>query len=373
MTVNVTCVNSFLCVAERRVKSKRRALSCSSLDSDRTAPSPLLHLEAAFCTPAQTCRALVTEHLARQSVAASQGALATLEGRRSSEPEEWNGTERNWYYDGEYDVPLYQEVTVLGSAVEASTTSGSSPYSQHISPVSSTEDMEQYAARHTALPPALVPLGTPLLGAVPPPSNPPLSYQRRPMYYFEDEGFRGSWAMDERMVSLMTHNRVPKTKNLKELYGKQLSGDYTTLMVRNLPNRYKQKDFVEELHTMGFPAGAWDFLYVPVDTHNNSSVGYAFVNFAAHDLAAQAMRAFDGYRWRKYRKQTSKPAAVNKAHIQGLANNIDHFSRTAIKDARIKQHRPLILNGASEIPDWATAVDAMHCAPCSFFVPVRQL
>jgi RNA recognition motif-containing protein len=156
----------------------------------------------------------------------------------------------------------------------------------------------------------------------------------------------------------LAHSRVPKPKNLKELYGVNANAQgFTTIMVRNLPNRYKQRDFVEELTLLGLPAGTWDFLYVPVDTHTNSSVGYAFVNFVSTEIAQHAMQVFDQYRWRRFRKQTSKPAAVNKAHIQGLANNLDHFSRTAIKDAKVKQHRPLVLAGAHELPSWAASVD----------------
>ena len=93
------------------------------------------------------------------------------------------------------------------------------------------------------------------------------------------------------------HNKVPKTRNLAE----KDKGPITTLMIRNIPNRYSQKQLVMELESVGFRRNdgqsehkqlneselkiegeremRFDFVYLPMDMSTDANVGYAFVNF----------------------------------------------------------------------------------------------
>merc|ERR1712154_612688 len=60
-----------------------------------------------------------------------------------------------------------------------------------------------------------------------------------------------------------THSRVPKSSNLVEKFSNESPLEApTTMMVRNIPNRYSQRELIEELETLGF-AGSFDFLYAP--------------------------------------------------------------------------------------------------------------
>jgi len=271
-------------------------------------------------------------------------------------------TEEDWACSADDGIVVEQTAVRDATSESASTASGYPTPALGMSPVSSVEDVAGLCPPPASTP-LSVPLGTPL--------SQPLFHACSLAHSREALRLGTQWDAEEpgAVRTALAHSRVPKPKNLKELYGATQSG-FTTIMVRNLPNRYKQRDFVEELTLLGLPAGTWDFLYVPVDTHTNSSVGYAFVNFVSTEIAQHAMQIFDQYRWRRFRKQTSKPAAVNKAHIQGLANNLDHFSRTAIKDAKVKQHRPLVLAGAHELPSWAAAVDSEWNPEQCFFVGV---
>merc|ERR1712100_652780 len=85
------------------------------------------------------------------------------------------------------------------------------------------------------------------------------------------------------------HSTVPKTVNFAEEYAKNgRSGALTTIMIRNVPNRYSQRELINELKGLGF-AGTFDFLYVPLDLGTMSNVGYAFVNFTHHSWAEKCM------------------------------------------------------------------------------------
>jgi hypothetical protein len=109
---------------------------------------------------------------------------------------------------------------------------------------------------------------------------------------------------------------VPKTVNLEEEFRNASDGSApTTLMVRNLPNRYLQSDLLEELEEVGF-GGTFDFLYVPMDTgryrHHGarttaSNVGYAFVNFVEASLAEKFMAVFRGRSFSRRRERRSQP------------------------------------------------------------------
>eukprot|EP00440_Ansanella_granifera_P068926 gb/GFBE01074773.1/.p1 GENE.gb/GFBE01074773.1/~~gb/GFBE01074773.1/.p1 ORF type:complete len:354 (+),score=76.06 gb/GFBE01074773.1/:1-1062(+) len=143
------------------------------------------------------------------------------------------------------------------------------------------------------------------------------------------------------------HNLVPKTVNLAAEFSKCApQGPPTTMMIRNIPNRYTQKEFMKELEGLGF-GGTWDFLYLPVDKGTLCNVGYAFVNFLEPYWAARCMEVFKGYVFLRYRKARGKIAAVNVAHLQGLEANLRHYENSAVNLApRIKQQRgPIIMPG----------------------------
>ena len=57
----------------------------------------------------------------------------------------------------------------------------------------------------------------------------------------------------------------------------------TTVMLRNIPNRYSQVSLLEEIDQEGFK-GTYDFFYLPMDTQNRTNVGYAFINFMTPEV-----------------------------------------------------------------------------------------
>merc|ERR1719377_181029 len=74
-------------------------------------------------------------------------------------------------------------------------------------------------------------------------------------------------------------------------------GEPTTVMLRNIPNRYTQGHLVNLLDENGFRS-LYDFVYLPMDFRNGVNLGYAFVNLLTHQDALQAMSTFQGFsRW----------------------------------------------------------------------------
>ena len=51
----------------------------------------------------------------------------------------------------------------------------------------------------------------------------------------------------------------------------------TTVMVKNIPNKYTQRNLLDLIDTTY--AGAYDFFYLPIDFKNKCNLGYAFINF----------------------------------------------------------------------------------------------
>jgi hypothetical protein len=96
-----------------------------------------------------------------------------------------------------------------------------------------------------------------------------------------------------------------------------LQDDRTTLMIRNIPNKYKRNWLVQEI------GEGCDFVYLPMSrkkTHMN--LGYAFVNFKSVELAQQCLQDFQGHEWQRTGK---KNATVCYAELQGLEANVEHF------------------------------------------------
>ncbi|CAE7260404.1 ML4 [Symbiodinium natans] len=177
--------------------------------------------------------------------------------------------------------------------------------------------------------------GSPFNTPMPSPSQ----WAQDKCYGYKDKSSRG-------LPRESRHNRVPKNVNLQAEF--QSAGEITTLMIRNIPNRYTQRELMQELEELGF-ANKFDFLYSPLDKGTMSNVGYAFVNFKTPQWAAQCMQAFQSYRFKRHRKTSGKVAAVSAAHLQGLEANLAHYEKTAVNTAKMKQRRPVVLASISSL------------------------
>lgn len=77
------------------------------------------------------------------------------------------------------------------------------------------------------------------------------------------------------------------------------SDSRTTIMIRNIPNKYTIKELSEEIDRD--LANSYDFLYLPCDIKNQCNVGYGFINFLNTDYLQQFYERFQGQKWNKFR------------------------------------------------------------------------
>lgn len=142
--------------------------------------------------------------------------------------------------------------------------------------------------------------------------------------------------------------QVPKVQKFAEEFHKtQVDAPPTTLMLRNVPNRYTQKELIDELNALGF-TGSFDFFYLPMDFGSMGNVGYSFINFVNVEWAAQCQKDLDGHAFKKHqRKVRVKLATFSVAHLQGLEANLRHYERTAVMGGRSKRGCPVVLTSVA--------------------------
>mmetsp|Transcript_40372 Transcript_40372/g.94457 ORF Transcript_40372/g.94457 Transcript_40372/m.94457 type:complete len:480 (+) Transcript_40372:39-1478(+) len=117
----------------------------------------------------------------------------------------------------------------------------------------------------------------------------------------------------------------------------------TTVMLRNLPNKYSQQMLLEELNQAGF-AGAYDFMYLPIDPETHANRGYAFINFVSPDFAWMARTTYEGQKMGKFNSE--KLVSVVPAALQGFEANYSHYS-TARVNRGPAETRPVFLRESS--------------------------
>lgn len=113
----------------------------------------------------------------------------------------------------------------------------------------------------------------------------------------------------------------------------------TTLMIKNIPNKYNQKmllQAVDEYHK-----GAFDFFYLPIDFKNKCNVGYAFINFITTEHIRAFYERFNGKKWEKFNSE--KVCIIAYARIQGKNSLIQHFQNSSLM-CEDKKCRPIIFH-----------------------------
>ena len=120
------------------------------------------------------------------------------------------------------------------------------------------------------------------------------------------------------------------------------NSDSTTVMLRNIPNKYTAVMLMEEFGKFGFGPADIDFFYLPIDFRNVCNVGFAFVNFRVHARAELFMHTFEGYRLPA--TNSTKICTVCWARIQGRDPNVTHYKDSPITP----EYRPWLFSSSGE-------------------------
>ncbi|PRQ23953.1 putative RNA recognition motif 2, nucleotide-binding alpha-beta plait domain-containing protein [Rosa chinensis] len=132
-----------------------------------------------------------------------------------------------------------------------------------------------------------------------------------------------NWCVPRRMVKRFS-NVLPVRKD----------GDGTTVMIRNIPNKYsrdllmtfldkhcanenRKSDGGEESES------AFDFLYLPIDFWTGMNKGYAFVNFTKPKAVWKFYLAAHSQTWDSF--HSNKIREIAYARIQGKKDLVQHF------------------------------------------------
>ncbi|KAK8648123.1 hypothetical protein V6N13_128885 [Hibiscus sabdariffa] len=140
----------------------------------------------------------------------------------------------------------------------------------------------------------------------------------------------------------------------------------TTLMLKNIPNKYVLPDFeltlIDKEQTWSVltvnyncrytskmllaaiderGGGTYDFVYLPIDFKNKCNVGYAFINMLEPSQVITFYQAFNGKKWEKFNSE--KVASLAYARIQGKTALIAHFQNSSLMNED-KRCRPILFN-----------------------------
>lgn len=103
-------------------------------------------------------------------------------------------------------------------------------------------------------------------------------------------------------------------------------GETTTVMMRNLPNKYTQRMLLEEINAACL--GAYDFLYLPIDPETAANRGYAFINFITPSVAWTFKSYYDGRKMNRF--NSNKVVSVVPATLQGFEANYAHYASARV-------------------------------------------
>ena len=123
----------------------------------------------------------------------------------------------------------------------------------------------------------------------------------------------------------------------------------TSLMVRNIPNKYTQQMLLSEFTEHGHGPGIIDFFYLPIDFKNRCNRGYAFINFVDYRDILPFHRRYYGKHWRTF--NSDKICDITYARIQGKSAMLKRFENSALME-KDDEYKPLVF--VSHGPDKGT-------------------
>jgi len=121
-------------------------------------------------------------------------------------------------------------------------------------------------------------------------------------------------------------NNLPLILNVEAV--KARADCRTSLMIRNIPNKYTQQTLMYEFQKNGYGSDKIDFFYLPIDFKNKCNRGYAFVNFVDVEDIVSFFNRYNGQRWNVFNSE--KICVIMYARIQGKEAFLRRFEHSEI-------------------------------------------
>jgi hypothetical protein len=125
--------------------------------------------------------------------------------------------------------------------------------------------------------------------------------------------------------------------------------EFTTLMLRNVPNSYTRDMLIELLDKEGF-IGYYNLVNVPVDFGRLAGLGYVFVNFISNEAAEKAKQTFQGFTG--WNNASRKVCEVSwSGPLQGLSAHIEHYRNSPVMHESVPEcYKPALFQGGLRQP-----------------------
>eukprot|EP00438_Fugacium_kawagutii_P018469 Skav204798 [mRNA] locus=scaffold763:460514:465506:+ [translate_table: standard] len=154
-------------------------------------------------------------------------------------------------------------------------------------------------------------------------------------------------------VAAQTEQDVTKDEPLPELAKgtterSSCPAGKTTVMMRNIPNNYTRRMFLELLNKHGLQS-CYDFIYLPYDFQRASNLGYAFVNLR-EDAVDMFWQTFDGFS--QWSLPSSKVCKVTwSGPHQGFEAHVERYRNSPVMHRSVPdEYKPLIFSEGTPIP-----------------------
>jgi hypothetical protein len=150
-------------------------------------------------------------------------------------------------------------------------------------------------------------------------------------------------------VPFPERSEVVSARHAKAHQHQQKEQEFTTLMLRNIPNSYSRNMLIEMLDKEGF-SGYYDLVYMPVDCGRHVGLGYAFVNWISSDAAETARQTFQGFtRWNN---TSQKVCEVSwSGPLQGLWQHIEQYRNSPVMHDSVPEcYKPALFQGGLRQP-----------------------
>ncbi|KAL3501098.1 hypothetical protein ACH5RR_035547 [Cinchona calisaya] len=127
----------------------------------------------------------------------------------------------------------------------------------------------------------------------------------------------------------------------------------TTVMIKNIPNKYSQKLLLNMLDNHCIhcneqiadgndqPLSSYDFVYLPIDFINKCNVGYGFVNMTSPEATLRLYKAFHRQSWEVFNSR--KICEVTYARLQGVEALKEHFKNSKFP-CDVDEYMPVIFS-----------------------------